>query len=700
MNKEAVLEFLRGRAKPLSFREIVFLMHLSRPEARALKRILREILREGDIVLTRRGLYGPSEQMNLATGYFEGHRDGYGFVVMEKPGERDIFIPPGAKLGAMDGDRVVARIEVRKRRSGRIVRILERAFTKVQGKIEITKTAAFVKPKNKVLPFELFIAAKDRGGAIDGDNVIAEILSYPTDNRSPSGKVIKVIKKPGDPKSEIDAILEEFDLSRKFPRAVATEAKALGSAAGLSIRMKEKEDIRKDLRKIVTVTIDGERARDFDDAVSVARTDGGYRLWVHVADVGFFVPWDSELDLEARARGTSVYFPDRVIPMLPKELSEDLCSLKPDVDRMAISVRMDFDSFGVKKDVGFYPSIIKSDERMTYTSVRKILVDGDADERARYKHVLKDLELMGELCRILKAVRMERGSLDFDLPEPEIMLDMQGNPLAITRAERNFAHIIIEEFMIAANETVAEYLDKLDVPTLYRTHEEPDPMRMEDVLKVIRPMGIFKRKSFRPKDFAEILETIKGAPEKEVVNYIVLRSLKQARYSPINVGHFGLASDCYTHFTSPIRRYPDLVVHRILREVLSRKTIPEKKAGDAGPLLPEIAFHSSCMERRAEKAERAALGALTVWFMKDRVGEEFGGKVVAVTPYGLRVRLNNYYIVGFIHLSYLTDDFYQFNEKEMTLSGRHAKRSFKIGQDVRVKVERIDMEGREVIFGL
>jgi ribonuclease R len=307
---------------------------------------------------------------------------------------------------------------------------------------------------------------------------------------------------------------------------------------------------------------------------------------------------------------------------------------------------------------------------------------------------------MGELCRILRAGRMERGSLDFDLPEPEILLDIRGRPEAVIRAERNFAHMIIEEFMIAANESVAEYMEKVDVPSLYRIHEEPDPMRMEDVLRVIRPLGIIQRKYVRPKDFAEILETIKGTPEEEVVNYIVLRSLKQARYSPVNVGHFGLASESYTHFTSPIRRYPDLVVHRILREALPKKAIPDKRLHELESLLPEIAFSSSRMERISDEAEREVIDAMRVWFMKDKVGEEFAGRIVGVTPYGLRVRLNEFYVVGFVHVSFMTDDFYQFNDKNMTLYGRHTKRSFKIGQEVTLRVDKVDMEEREIIFGL
>lgn len=707
MNKESITAFFREKSgKPLSFREIAELMGLSRPEGRALKRVLREMLRSGEVIRTRKGLYGPAGDMNLTTGYFEAHRDGFGFVISDKPGERDIFIPPGLGLGAMNGDRVIARIENWKRRGGRIIRILERVYTRVFGKVDAGKSVTYVRPKSKAIPFDLYIAPKDKGKAVHGDNVIAEIISYPTDKRPPSGRIVKIVEKPVDPASEVEAIIDEFNLPRKFPKSVTDEAKLLSQnrQAALSVMQSGQRTAkaikRHDLRELPTVTIDGERARDFDDAVSVSPAEHGYRLWVHIADVGFYVPWGSALDLEARKRGTSVYFPDRVIPMLPRELSEDLCSLRPDVERYAFTVEMDIDRHGRRRDVRFYPSLIKSDERMTYTSVRKILVDKDPGEGRKYSYLLRDFELMGELCDILRSNRLRRGSLDFDLPEPEILLDLQGNPEAIIRAERNFAHMIIEEFMIAANEAIAEYLQGNNVPSLYRIHEEPDPVKLEEVLQVIKPLGKILRKGLRPKDFSDLLKAIKGREEEEVINYVVLRSLKQARYSSVNVGHFGLASDSYTHFTSPIRRYPDLVVHRILREVLSKKHIADKRTKELGSMLPDIAFSSSRLERLSDAAERQVVDAMRAWFMKDKVGSEFDARVVGVTAFGMKVRLKEFYIEGFMHLSYMTDDFYQFNDNNMSLYGRNKKRSFRIGQELRVRVDRIDMEEREVIFGL
>ena len=701
LNKETVLSVFKTKSsKPLSFKDIVDLMDISRPEARALKRLLREMLNSGELVLTRKGLYGPAEDMNLITGYFEAHKGGYGFMISEKPGERDIFISQGATLGAMNGDRIVARVENWKRRGGRIIRILERAHTRIIGKLDITKTASYIRPKNKSISFDLYVSPKDRGKAKQGDTVIAEIISYPTDKRPPSAKIIKIMEKPQDPRSDVEAIIDEFDLPRKFPKAAAEEAKFLHVSTGKEERSEQGLMKRKDLRELHTVTIDGERAKDFDDAVSISLTEHGYKLWVHIADVGFYVPWDSDIDIEARNRATSVYLADRVIPMLPKELSEDLCSLKPKVDRNAFTVEMDFSRLGKKTGAKFYLSLIKSDERLTYTSVKKVLVDQDVQERNKYEYLLKDLELMGELCSILRSSRLERGSLDFDLPEPEIILDLQGNPEAILKSERNFAHMLIEEFMIAANEAVAEHLEKLGVPSIYRIHEEPDLMKLEDVLKVVKPLGRLGKNTFKPKDFSALLRSIKGMAEEEVVNYIVLRSLKQARYSTLNAGHFGLASECYTHFTSPIRRYPDLVVHRILREVLSKKRLSDKRAEELAILLPDIAFNSSRLERLSDQAEREVVNSMRVWFMKDKVGEEFGAKVVGVTPFGLKVRLKEFYVDGFLHLSSLTDDFYVYNDRTMRLDGRNTKRSFRIGQDLKLRLDRIDAEEREIIFGV
>lgn len=698
ITKETISSFFKEKvSKPLSFQEIVRSLRLSSQESRKLKKILREMVKEGDIVRTRKGLYGPSTEMNLLIGRFEMHKEGYGFVVLEKPGQRDIFVPARATLGAMDNDRVVVRVENRSKREGSIVRILKRARSRIVGTFELGRYGFYVKPKKRIFPFDILVAPKMKGNAKSGDSVIAEIIDYPTDKRPPTARILKVLKKPESPKDEIELIIDELNLPKKFPHNVLEEAKALYS---ISPQLETKQK-RKDLRDLKTVTIDGERARDFDDAISIMRLNDVFKLWVHIADVGYFVRWDSLIDHEARKRGTSIYFPDRVIPMLPKELSEDLCSLKPKVDKYAFTVEMDIDDKGSRINTKFYPSIINSNERMTYTSVKKILVDNDEREKKRYSYLLDEFQLMAELCHILKEKRLNRGSLDFDLPEPEVLLDIQGNPEAIIKAERNLAHMIIEEFMICANEAVAEYLESLKVPNIYRVHEEPDPAKLEDVLKVIRTLGIIKAsEKIRARDFSNIVKLVMDRPEKEIINHLILRSLKRARYSTINVGHFGLASSSYSHFTSPIRRYPDLVAHRILREILTKKHLSDKRMKELEDILPEIAFHSSMTERQADEAEMAVLDAMRVWFMKDMVGEIFEGRVISVTPYGLKIRLKDYFVDGFLHVSFMTDDFYQYDENTMSLKGIKRKRRFSIGNELRVRVEQVNIEEREIIFGM
>src|SRR4030042_2347653 len=390
--------------------------------------------------------------MDLVSGYFEQHKEGYGFVIMEKPGERDLYVSTWATSGAMNNDRVLVRIENRHKRAGRIIRILERANTRIAGRCEVTKTGLYIRPKNRSLHFDLTIAQKDREGAKNGAILRAERISYPADRKPPAGKVVKIISEPEDPKAEVEAIIDEFSLPRRFPKNVLEKASLMSQLIAKDTGRRTQK--REDLRSLPTVTIDGERAKDFDDAVSIKIAEHGYTLYVHIADVAFYIDWNSTIDIEARKRGTSVYFPDRVIPMLPKELSEDLCSLKPGVEKLAFTVEIDFDRNGNRLNAKFYPSVITSNERMTYTSVRKILINNDTHERKRYDYLLQDIELMGALCSILRNKRLERGSLDFDLPEPEVLLDIQGRPEAILKAERNYAHMIIEEFMGAANEAV------------------------------------------------------------------------------------------------------------------------------------------------------------------------------------------------------------------------------------------------------
>lgn len=700
LKKKDLLRLFKKLSRPLSYKELQSLMELDRKEARILKKLLRELVRSGEIIRTRKGRYGLPEEMRLTKGYFQAHRDGYGFVLPETSGEQDIFIPPRATLGALEGDRVIARLENPLKREGRIVRIIEHAQKTVVGTVDITRTGVFLRPKRKDIPFDIYIIGGKK--VKDGDLVKAEILSYPTDKRPPTARITKILKKPSTPLEDIELIIDEFNLKRRFPRPVTEEAQKLPE--GITTRMAKG---RKDLRSIPTVTIDGEQAKDFDDAVSIVLKPFGYTLYVHIADVGYFVPWGSIIDKEAFQRATSVYFPDRVIPMLPKKLSEELCSLRPKIPRLAFTVEMDFTREGERISYRFYPSIIESNERMTYTDVKGILVDQDSSLRRKYDYLLGELELMAELCSILRQRRADRGSLDFDLPEPEILLDLRGSIENIIMAERNLAHIIIEDFMIAANEAVAEFLYSKGIPSLYRIHEPPDQGKIESLDKMIIP--VFKKHALlKPKkkikltatDIPRIIQTIKGQPEEEIINHLILRSMKQARYSPENIGHYGLASKCYTHFTSPIRRYPDLVVHRILRELLTKKRLTARRTKELETILPNIAFHCSKMERLSDDVERSVVSAMRAWFMKDRVGDEFSGRIVSVNAYGLRIRLNDFYVEGFLHVSHMSDDYYIYDESSLSLVGKRRKKTYSIGDSIIVRVDRVDLEEREIVFGL
>ncbi len=690
--REAVLRYLRTKAsRPARLKEIAGALHAGGKGLRRLRRVLRSLTESGEIYITRTKRYGLVEQMNLVTGLFEAHRDGYGFVIPEKSGEKDIFIAPRRTMGAMSGDRVVARVESRVRMEGSIIRILERGQKKIIGELCCEKNIYYVKPRAKNIPFSILIGPGDRGGAGPGDRVVVEITSYPTAAGPAGGKILKVLGDVTEPRDEINMIIEEYSLPRRFPAAV------LSGARGIRRRVQVRG--RVDCRDLLTVTIDGESAKDFDDAISIRRSGSGFVLYVHIADVGWYVPWDSALDIEARRRGTSVYFPGSVIPMLPEKLSNDLCSLVPGQDRPTFTVEMHFDGRGRITDKKFYPAVIHSNERMTYTSVRKILVDNDGDEREKYSYLLEDLEMMEELCDLLRNRRIRRGSLDFDLPEPEVLLDIQGRPEAVIRAERNLAHMIIEEFMIAANEAVASYLESTGVPAIYRVHEKPDTAKLDELRPIFRAFGLNVRKA-GVGVFHSILRQVKGTPHESLMNILLLRSLKQAKYSTENIGHFGLASKCYTHFTSPIRRYPDLVVHRILRDSVNGKKLSARKTGHLEKLLPGIAAHSSKAERTADEAEREILNAMRVWFMKDKTGGEYDGIVTRITSYGLKIQLKDFFVEGFLHVSSMADDYYRFDEKNYRLTGRRGKKAFTLGQEVRVRIDRVDIEEREIVLGL
>ncbi|HOA83840.1 MAG TPA: ribonuclease R [Thermodesulfovibrio thiophilus] len=694
MNPETISEFIKKAGKPVSFREISDAFTLRASERKKLKRILNELIAQGKLIRNRKGLYLSVHEAKLVTGYFEAHRNGFGFVIPDSPKDTDIFIPPNATMAAMHGDRVVARLEHRRKREGRIIRILERTVKRIVGTVEKSGPIFYIQPRKRNITQQIILAPQDMK-VKPGDLVLAEITTYQALNKPLVARLLKVFEKPKTPKEDTEILVYEYELPKRFPQNVSTLSKEV---ADRGISRRQFKD-RVDLRELPTVTIDGENAKDFDDAVSIKKTRNGFILWVHIADVSHYVTWNSPIDIEARQRATSVYLPDRVIPMLPLELSENLCSLIPKTPRLTFTVELHLDNSGHIKKSLFYPSVIQTAERMTYTSVKKILIDKDKEEIKRYRALVSHFERMAELCEILKDKRRKRGSLDFDLPEPEVLLDIKGDPQAIIKAERNLAHFIIEEFMILANEAVAEFLYSKNIPALYRVHEEPEANKIQYLTKIIRNLGVLKG-DLKPSGFYEFIELIKGTPQEEIVNYLILRSLKQARYSPENVGHFGLASRCYTHFTSPIRRYPDLVVHRILKEYLLKGKLSNEKTEELKEILPDIAIHSSRMERRADDVERDAIQIMRVWFMKDKIGEEFLGKVTMVTPEGLRVRLEEYYIEGFLPVSHMSDDFYQYDENRYCLTGVKRKKKFTIGTSLNVRVSRVSLSEREIVFDI
>jgi ribonuclease R len=693
INQESILKFLKKRAaRPVKFSEIADSLRFTKKEYKTLKRILRSLIKSGEIIRTKAGHYGLLEKMNLVTGTFDAHRDGYGFVVSEKSGEQDVFIPPRRTMGAMSGDRIVARIESPFKRDGSIIKILERTQKKIIGELCKERNSYYVKPKSKKVPYYILVIPENIGKAVVGDMVTVEITAFPSTATPPEGKILKILPQIVEPSQEIDLIIEEFSLPNKFPASVLAETRGL-KKAGSQFRN------RIDCRKLLTVTIDGETAKDFDDAISISRSEGGFILYVHIADVSYYVPWDSALDLEARKRGTSVYFPGSVVPMLPEKLSNNLCSLVPQKDRLTFTVEIHFDQTGQILKKNFYQSIICSDERMTYTSVKNILVDKDKHELSRYARLVYSLEMMEELSGLLRKQRIKRGSLDFDLPEPEVLLDIQGRPEAIIKSERNLAHLIIEDFMISANEAVASYLEESGIPSIYRVHEKPDPAKLDELKPVFRAFG-FKMQQSGTRAFHSILMKIKGTSEESFLNVLLLRSLRQAKYFTENIMHFGLASKCYTHFTSPIRRYPDLVIHRILKDAISKNKMTGKKKDHLKKILPDIASNSSKCERTADEAEREIINAMRVWFMKDRVGDEYEGTVTHITSHGLKVQLKDFFVEGFLHVSSMTDDYYRFDEKKYRLTGRRRRKTFGIGQKINIRVDRVNLEEKEIILGL
>jgi ribonuclease R len=700
VRKDAVLKLLRARhGEPVPFRELASLCGANRNSRQEFKELLDTWVTEGALLKIKGDRYALQEESGgEITGKLSVHPDGYGFVIPDGEGE-DIFIPARFLRENLHGDRVAVRATQRGRygkREGRIVRTLERGCMRLVGRFASARGYGYVVPDELRFPREIRIPAGGIPSVLDGQTVMVEITAYPAAGRSAEGKITEVLGWPEDPEVEVLTIIRKFDLPSIFPPDVAASARTVAQAV-----TEPDLDGRIDLRNLLTVTIDGETARDFDDAVAVKRERGGkIRLWVSIADVGHYVPPGSPLDAEAYRRGTSVYFPDRCLPMLPEELSNGICSLNPQVDRLALTAEMLCDRSGTIVEKVFYSSVIRSDARLTYTTVREILVDRDVGAIEAHQALLEHLQLMEELAGKLMTKRRERGSIDFDLPEPQIVLDMQGQTEAIIRAERNLAHRIIEEFMLAANEAVASYIEEHRIPSLYRIHEQPDPIKLHDFREFVHSFGYVVRmdeERVEPGELQHLLEQAAGKPEERMINEVLLRCMKQARYAAENLGHFGLASPCYTHFTSPIRRYPDLVVHRILKKTLAGRIRGEDKERLAAT-LPEIAAQTSSRERVAIEAEREIVALKKVQFMQNRVGEDFDGFITGVSAYGFYVELVELFVEGMVHVSTLGPDYYNYLEKQHTLVGERTKESFRIGDRVRVRVAGVSVEKKQIDF--
>jgi len=616
-----------------------------------------------------------------------------------RPGQPDVYVSAVNLKEALHGDRVVTRVErtTAKGPEGRIIRVLERGLQRIVGRYEQDgRFGGHVVPFDRRVLHELFIPAGEEGGAKAGEMVLAEITRPPSATRNPIGRALQVLGLITDPGVDLKVIMAKYGLPAVFPPEVEAEAEQVP-------REVRPQDIagRNDSRTWATVTVDPETARDHDDAISLDRLPNGHwRLAVHIADVGHYVPEGSALDQEAYLRGTSVYFPDRVVPMLPHALSSHICSLVEGQDRLTQTVVLDLDARGQIKKAEFHDGVIRSAARMTYQQVQKI-VDGDVELRARYSGLVPLFERMDELARIMRRRRYERGSLDFDLPEPKLILGPGGEMTGIVAHERLDSMRVIEEFMLAANEAVAERLHRAGVGALYRIHERPDPERVEEFCELVASFGYRvpgNLQEIRPEDFQLILRQIEGKPEEKLVSYLLLRTMRLARYHEENLGHFGLATDMYAHFTSPIRRFPDLVVHRALRALRTGKDA--LREAWLKEVLPEMGRHLSEMERRASEAERELVEWKKVRFMADKLGDVFAGYVTGVQAFGLFVELEEIYVQGLVHVSSMTDDYYLFNDKAHLLKGENTKKTYRLGDKVEVQVVRVDLERRQIDFAL
>lgn len=697
--KKIIYEFIcDDMYVPMKLKELAILLQVPKEQRSELKAVMDALEAEGKVHVSQKGKYLKGAGRTLR-GVYQAHPRGFGFVTIE--GETDdIFIPEKETNGALHGDTVEILLTASpegKRKEGKIVKIAERGTAKIVGLYQVAKGKhyGFVIPDNQRFLQDIFVPEERAKGAVDGHKVVVELTSYGSDNAKPEGKIVEILGHVNDPGVDIMSIVKSYDLPVEFPEKVMNQAERVPEEVSDADMAG-----RKDLREWVMVTIDGEDAKDLDDAVSLTRTEDGknWILGVHIADVANYVQERSALDREALHRGTSVYLADRVIPMLPHRLSNGICSLNAGVDRLAMSCIMTVDAKGDVIDHEICESVIRVNERMSYTSVKKILEDHDEEETTRYIDLVPMFEEMEQLAGILRNRRHQRGSIDFDFPESKIMLDEEGHPMEIRSYDRNVATKIIEDFMLLANETVAEEYYWREIPFVYRVHETPDEDKIKKLAILINNFGYSLHISdeVRPGQIQKLLAKIQGTPQETMISRLALRSMKQARYTPENDGHFGLAARYYTHFTSPIRRYPDLQIHRIIKDDL-RGRMNEKKMEHYQTILPEVTRQASETERRAEEAERETIRLKKAEYMEAHIGEVFEGVISDITNWGIYVELSNT-IEGLVHVANMYDDHYDYYEDRYEMVGEHTGKTYKLGETVYVRVIDADCLTRTIDF--
>ncbi|WP_407407673.1 ribonuclease R [Peribacillus sp.] len=697
-----LLTYMKDEAyKPLTVQELEEALKIE--DSADFKNFVKALVKmeeKGLVVRTRSNRYGLPQKMNLFRGKLTGHAKGFAFVTPEdNPGMDDIFIPPNETGTAMHGDIVMVRVSSEtsgSRQEGTVIRILERGIKQVVGTYSESKSFGFVIPDDKKIANDIFIPQHASHGAVEGHKVVVKLTSYPEGRVSAEGEVIEILGHKNDPGVDILSVIHKYGLPMEFPEDVMEQANAVSDT------IKESEiGNRRDLRNEVLVTIDGADAKDLDDAVGVTKLENGnYKLGVHIADVSHYVTEGSPIDKEALERGTSVYLVDRVIPMIPHRLSNGICSLNPQVDRFTLSCEMEITPDGEVVSHDIFDSVIKTTERMTYGNVNKILVEKDEEQMERYESLVPMFQNMEQLAAILRKKRMNRGAIDFDFNEARVIVDEEGHPTDVVLRERSVAEKLIEEFMLAANETVAEHFNRLDVPFIYRIHEDPKPEKLQRFFEFITNFGYIVRGSandVHPKALQDIIEAVAGKPEETVISTVMLRSMQQAKYDPESLGHFGLSAEFYTHFTSPIRRYPDLIVHRLIRTYLIEGKLDEATKEKWNAILPDIADHTSKRERRSVDAERETDDLKKAEYMLDKIGEEYTGIIGSVTNFGMFVELPNT-IEGLVHVSFMTDDYYRFDERQLAMIGERTGKVFRIGDEIDIRVSNVNKEERAIDF--